>query len=214
MRRKILVLSFMLFLLYSCWKEELIELDDCPCNTIDVNECYMTPCSWEQKKSDNPNIIIKEKIVTLEEKLENEKIDEHNFEQLEKVKEILDWITNENYNFENLNDFNSLFNVNLEPKGNTCYYLNSNNGDFPYIFWFQLFSKKYKNKYKDLYRWEYIKDLTKLFNESGFTGNYWVNYYFYPWYNKRPDPFCDWWSICDDLTFLKIKEIITKPCEN
>jgi hypothetical protein len=74
-------------------------------------------------------------------------------------------------------------------------------------------SDKYIEKYRNLYRWEYMQKVTKLFQESDSSAKAWTAYYFYPWYDKLYDDFCDWWPFCDDLNFQEVKKVITNYCE-
>ncbi|NVP17844.1 hypothetical protein HUU51_03960 [Candidatus Gracilibacteria bacterium] len=73
-------------------------------------------------------------------------IDKYNFEQLEKAKPILETIREEDERFFSLNEFNKIYNQNIKPIKN-CYYLNNNNGKYPYIFGFKLESLFYSYIY-------------------------------------------------------------------
>lgn len=128
---------------------------------------------------------------------ENRKIDEYNFEQLEKVKSVLDWLDKNSYKFDNIKEFNKNFNQNIKPIKN-CYFLTSRNWYFDkskwwgwYIFWFKLTSDRYKNKY-------------------------WVEYYAYPKYDLPIFKLCfwlwEWWCYDDNKeSFIKT---ISNPCED
>ncbi|MCT4616667.1 MAG: hypothetical protein N4A38_00480 [Candidatus Gracilibacteria bacterium] len=84
--------------------------------------------------------------LTNKEEQEKIKIDEYNFEQLEKVKSVLNSLDKNSYSFDNIGDFNKQFNINIEPIKN-CYYLSNKNGGEKYIFGFKLESNKYIDKY-------------------------------------------------------------------
>gem|GEM_PF-2637692 len=95
--------------------------EECPCNTIDKNHCYDNPCNWEQeiikvekKDEEQQNLSEEEKI----------NIDEYNFEQLEKVKNILNNI--KDFNFISLENFNNKYNQSITSIKN-CYFLISTN---------------------------------------------------------------------------------------
>ncbi|MDD2907809.1 MAG: hypothetical protein PHH98_04155 [Candidatus Gracilibacteria bacterium] len=64
-------------------------------------------------------------------------IDMYNFRQLEKVKIILKDIKREDKEFFNLNEFNKIYNVNIQPIKN-CYHISNYNGNEKYIFGFKL----------------------------------------------------------------------------
>lgn len=140
-----------------------------------------------------------EEMITPEEQAKIE-IDEYNFEQLDKVKNILDWLDKNSYGFENLKEFNEKFNENIESIKN-CYFLSDKNRYFEtksrniekwkwwYIFWFKLESDKYIKKY-------------------------WDKNYAYPKYDLPVFKLCfwvwDWWCYDDNKqTFIKT---ISKPC--
>lgn len=53
-------------------------------------------------------------------------IDRYNFEQLEKVRLVLDNLDKNSYKFDNLNEFNKKFSQNIEPIKN-CYFLTERN---------------------------------------------------------------------------------------
>ncbi|MDD2907807.1 MAG: hypothetical protein PHH98_04145 [Candidatus Gracilibacteria bacterium] len=101
------------------------------------------------------NYYINNEHVTKEE-LENIKIDEYNFEQLEKVKSVLNGLNKNSYSFENLKEFNEKFNQNIKPIKN-CYLLSNGNNVFldksndNYIFMFKLYSMDYGKRYKNMY---------------------------------------------------------------
>lgn len=69
-------------------------------------------------------------------------IDKYNFEQLEKVKPILESIPVNDKKFYSLKEFNQKYNSDIKTIKN-CYYISTYNWDFPYIFWFQLESSIY-----------------------------------------------------------------------
>jgi len=125
------------------------------------------------------------------EEQEKIKIDEYNFQQLEKVKEVLDPLDKNLYSFDNIWDFNKLYNLNIEPIKN-CYYLTDRNWFFKnnkwgwwYIFWFELESKKYIEKY-------------------------WDKYYAYPEYDLPEDKICTW--KCYDNNYKNFTRIISNTC--
>ena len=88
--------------------------------------------------------------VLAQEEQENIKIDEYNFEQLEKVKNILKNLKRTDTKFSSLKEFNSIYNSNIEPIKN-CYYIKNyeNKERVLYSFWFRLESNKYIQKYWD-----------------------------------------------------------------
>lgn len=55
-------------------------------------------------------------------------IDEYNFSQLEKVKQILKDIPMKEYDFGNVEEFNEQFNADITPIKN-CYYIQATNGN-------------------------------------------------------------------------------------
>jgi len=139
-------------------------------------------------------------IITSEEQAKIE-IDEYNFGELDKVKNILNWLDKNSYSFEDLKEFNKKFNQNIKPIKN-CYYLVDRNSFFEkdkwwwgFIFWFQLESKKYIRKYG-------------------------VKYYAYPKYDLPNISICMWWwwSIdwweCYDRYRSKFEWTISNPCQD
>lgn len=64
---------------------------------------------------------------------ENIRIDEYNFNELEKVKPILEKLPQENKKIFTVKKFNELYNANIQPIKN-CYYISNSNGKYPYIF--------------------------------------------------------------------------------
>ena len=139
--------------------------------------------------------------VLAQEEQENIKIDEYNFEQLEKVKNILDWLDKNSYSFENLKEFNEKFNENIEPIKN-CYFLSDRNSYFEnlkwwwgYIFGFKLYSDKYQ---KELWE-QYLNHLS---------------YYTYPKYDLPSSYICDWWNCDWDIIFGSLIKTISNPCED
>lgn len=139
-----------------------------------------------------------DKHVTKEE-LEKRKIDEYNFWQLEIVKTFFSY-QNE-YKFRDLQDFNKKYTQNIKPIKN-CYYLVSTNyfekynWYSQYIFWFELYSDKYRDKY-----WESDKS--------------WRYYYAYPKYDLPYHKVCFWTKeSCTDLNFGHFMRTITHPCQD
>lgn len=153
------------------------------------------------------DLIVNKKVLSVVEH-ENQKIDEYNFMQLEKVKEILKTKDTKEYNFENLEEFNTQFELNIKPKKG-AYYLSKNNWDLEYIFWFQLFSQKFISKYakksRSQYSETYLKELKQNYKQSksNFLSNIdTYNFYIYPWYKHWIWLFCGWSSDCsDDMGF-------------
>lgn len=142
----------------------------------------------ERIQSENNDNIIKEKT-----QLEKEEIDEYNFQQLEIVKSTLDKLQKDSYILRNYIDFNEKFEKKLEPIDN-CYYLSTNNWNYPYIFWFKLKSEKYINQYST-----------------------WI--ISYPEYDIPVNLLCHWmcdiWkecSWCIDKNYDDFKDIIWKSC--
>lgn len=115
-------------------------------------------------------------------------IDNYNFEQLEKVKNTLNNLQNFKYNFENLKDFNNKYNQTIKPIKN-CYFMQSHNWNYLYIFWFKLESLIYKLRYVS------------------------INYV-YPKYNLSYDNFCDGWKTCIDWNLSDFKYTISHSCED
>ncbi len=124
--------------------------------------------------------------------LKNISIDEYNFWQLEKVKKILskwwDW-------FYDLESFNEKFNADIKPINN-CYfisdrdiYFEDGNWGWWYIFWFELLSNKYVEKY-------------------------WKPYYAYPKYDLPPRFACTWYSCDFEVNFSWFIRTITNLCKD
>jgi len=87
-----------------------------------------------------------ERNVTSEE-YSKRKIDEYNFEQLEKVKDLLKNLKRSDKEFLSLSEFNKLYNAEIKPIKN-CYYVKNyaSSNRVLYNFWFKLESDKYKAK--------------------------------------------------------------------
>lgn len=116
-------------------------------------------------------------------------IDNYNFEQLEKVKLVLDKISTDSKKFYTLKEFNKEYNEEINPIKN-CYYVSNSNWNEKYIFWFQLESLIYK----------FIK--------------FWGNYA-YPKYNLPADYVCTWWNNCNyDFIFSRFIKTISNPCQD
>lgn len=166
MKTKLWIIFILVFWLFSCSEENI--------NTIEIS------------KNQEEDLI----------EVENLEIDEYNFEQLEKVKNILDWLDKNSYSFENLKDFNEEFNQNIKPIQN-CYLLSNWNNIFfnkskdDYIFMFKLYSKYYFKKYKSIY-------------------------YIYPEYkfNEIKNSLCSshWWDCGTDMAFWDYLQVISTPC--
>lgn len=77
-------------------------------------------------------------------------IDRYNFEQLEKVKYLLENTIDKKLWYYHIKDFNKKYGISIEPIKN-CYYISNNNWKYPYIFWFKLESQIYKIIYWDKY---------------------------------------------------------------
>lgn len=131
--------------------------------------------------------------------LRNEYIDNYNFWQLEKVKDVLDKLDKNSYKIDDIKDFNKQFNQDIKPIKN-CYFLSDRNWYFKnnnwgggYIFWFMLYSNKY------------IK-------------NYWTLYYSYPKYNLPENKICTWfgnmWWKCQDRVRERFESTISNPCRD
>ncbi|EKD44468.1 MAG: hypothetical protein ACD_71C00126G0003 [uncultured bacterium (gcode 4)] len=133
-------------------------------------------------------------IVSTEE-LENRKIDEYNFWELEKVKNLLKWWNKDLYKFNTLKEFNEKYKANIKPIKN-CYFLSNTEkffGKADYILLFEIFSEKYKNIYKH-------------------------EYYVYPEikYNQIEWSLC-WghgWVCTADIIFWEYIETISNPCRD
>ncbi|EKE28172.1 MAG: hypothetical protein ACD_3C00086G0016 [uncultured bacterium (gcode 4)] len=129
-----------------------------------------------------------ERNVTAEEQVKR-KIDEYNFEQLIKAKQILSNIWKDDKKFFTLKEFNQKYNANIKPIKN-CYYVSNSNWGKPYIFWFQLESDKYKSIY-------------------------WTGYYAYPKYDLPYSKICYWTKAsCHDFTYNIYEHTISNPCED
>ncbi|MDD4151571.1 MAG: hypothetical protein PHR68_03075 [Candidatus Gracilibacteria bacterium] len=116
-------------------------------------------------------------------------IDRYNFQQSEKVKEILDNSTNNSKKFYTLKNFNKIYKTNIEPIKN-CYYISNDNGDEKYIFGFKLESKIYIFMY---------------FGEN----------YAYPKYDLLHHYICGGSKDCkDDINYNFFDYTITNPCED
>lgn len=135
------------------------------------------------------------------EEFKNIKIDKYNFKQLEKVKDILDWLDKNSYSFGNLNQFNEKYNQNIKTIKN-CYFIADRNRFFEsknwwwgYIFWFKLESQKYLKKY-------------------------WTEYYAYPKYDLPKNRIYlwmgGWWVDWEamDSTKMDFEKKISNPCKD
>lgn len=128
------------------------------------------------------------------EEKDNIKIDEYNFEQLDKVIEVLDKSPWDSYTIDDLTDFNKDFNQDIQPIKN-CYYIRSRIYEWTkwtwwYIFWFKLESKQYIEKY-------------------------WTEYYAYPKYDLPVNYYCGWSKWCkDDWNFDSFEYTISNPCQD
>lgn len=129
--------------------------------------------------------------------LENRKIDEYNLGELEKAKKILNDIWKGDEKFFTLKEFNSRYSANIKPIKN-CYYVSNSNWNEKYIFWFQLYSNKYKEKF-----WGK--------NENDDT-----IYYAYPKYDLPYDTVCFglWEWGCSDFIYGKFHKTISNPCRD
>lgn len=120
-------------------------------------------------------------------------IDRYNFGQLEKVKLVLKNVPEKEMEFYSLKTFNELYKTNITTIKN-CYYLDDDNWNKPYIFWFQLESMIYK----------FI--------------HFWKNYA-YPSYSIPIEQYCLWehsnWAVwgCYDSDKQPFIDKISKPCE-
>jgi len=116
-------------------------------------------------------------------------VDMYNFRQLEKVKIILKDLKREDKKFNNLNEFNEIYNVNIKSTRN-CYYLRNYKSEdrVLYTFWFKLES----------YIYIYI---------------YWDKFYAYPKYDLPVEIFCWWWPTCGDINKENFERVISNPCE-
>lgn len=128
----------------------------------------------------------KKEIITVEEH-ENLRIDEYNFEQLEKVKVVLKNIKRTDKKFSSLKNFNNLYNTNIKSIKN-CYYIKNyeNEDRVLYSFWFKLESDKYIEKF-------------------------WTKNYMYPKYDLPKDKICVW--ECVEINRVRFIKTITNPCE-
>lgn len=124
-------------------------------------------------------------------------IDRYNFKQLEKVKIILKDYKKEDSYFNNVKQFNEIYNTDIRPIKN-CYDISNYNWKFSYIFWFKLESLIYI----------YI---------------YGTDYYAYPKYDIPYQNLCLWffphwtestssWG-CFDWNRRAFENIISEPCK-
>jgi len=127
--------------------------------------------------------------VSIEER-ENRKIDEYNFGELGKVKQILDNIWKNDKKFFTFKEFNEIYSTNIKPIKN-CYYVSNSNWSENYIFWFRLESEKYINKY-------------------------WNQNYAYPKYDLPYDTVCFglWEWGCSNFILDRFIYTISNPCED
>lgn len=131
----------------------------------------------------NPIFWIKEHSNDEQEKI---RIDEYNFQQIEKIKEAFE------SNSENKKDINSLwyfvfeYGIDIVPIKN-CYYVSNFNWKYNYIIWFKLESDKYIKKY-------------------------WTEYYAYPDYDIEPMNICDWHSCDNDMNRYEFEWVVNNPC--
>lgn len=123
--------------------------------------------------------------------IKKREIDEYNFKQLKKVKSILKYMPDWATRFNTLKEFNKIYSANIRPIYK-CYYVSNFNGNESYIFWFELESDKYKEKY-------------------------WTGYYAYPKYDIPNIPTCYWlgeWWWCHDKNRERFEWIIKNPCRD
>lgn len=151
MKTKLLIIFILIFWLISCSEENI--------NTIEINK--------NQKET-----------LTEEEKI---KIDEYNFEQLEKAKPFLEKLPKDINKLFTIKEFNEIFYTDIAPVKN-CYYISNYNWSENYIFWFQLESEKYRELY-------------------------WNEYYAYPKYDIEEMQICTW--KCYDSNIYVFKETIS-----
>ena len=95
-------------------------------------------------------------------------------------------IKKDDVHFSNIEDFNKLFNTEIIPNKN-CYFLNSKNGKFPYIFAFQLESNKYKKQYG-------------------------ADVFVFPGYDLWRAEVCTW--TCYDIIKSHFENIMSYPCDS
>ena len=129
----------------------------------------------------------KYKINASPEELENRKIDEYNFWQLEKIKNTFESYSDNKRKINNLWYFVFEYGVNIVPIKN-CYYVSNSNWKYDYIVWFKLESNKYKSKY-------------------------WTEYYAYPDYDIKPMNICDWNSCDNDVNRYDFESVVDNPCK-
>ncbi|MDD2907810.1 MAG: hypothetical protein PHH98_04160 [Candidatus Gracilibacteria bacterium] len=128
-------------------------------------------------------------------------IDMYNFRQLEKVKIILKDLKREDKQFFNLNEFNKIYNVDIQPIKN-CYYLRNYKSEdrVPYTFGFELESLIYTFIYGD----DYYSNLYKyVFGQR---------YYTYPKYDLQYVPVYDSAGVFDGAR-SNYDYLISHPCE-
>lgn len=122
--------------------------------------------------------------------IENFKIDQYNFEQLEKVKTVFQDRSEDVRTFNSIEEFNWQYNAWIEPIKN-CYYISNNNWKYSYIFWFRIESITYKIRYFDRYYAypEYDLPIKRL----------------YMWFSKFSPPI--------DRIRANFERVIENPCE-
>lgn len=114
-------------------------------------------------------------------------IDKYNFQQLDKVREILKNLKREDKQFFSLKEFNVIYNSDIKPIKN-CYYITNYKSEdrIPYTFWFQIESL--------IYRFIHFS----------------VNYA-YPKYDLPYDRICASW--CYDRNKAIFEATISRPCQ-
>ena len=114
----------------------------------------------------------------------NTYVDWYNFWQLEKVKIIMTTKQKKTQNFNNLQEFNKIYDTNITSIKN-CYDITNYNWKEKYWFWFQLESHFYKLLYKN-------------------------KYFYYPSYDVEPAFVCTWH--CYDSNRSYFEYTVSHPC--
>ncbi len=143
---------------------------------------------------------------------ENLKIDYYNFQQLEKVKKVIENIpeNKKTYRVRNLKQLNSKFKADIEPLDKRyCYYVyyqfDKENNKPVFGFWFKLHSLLYKLRYW----WEYYKypnwihksePSEQCKKEMEISSKLW-------WYRWMPA--CAWLNVY----YYRYMEAVNNPCE-
>ncbi|MCH2188240.1 hypothetical protein MK079_00220 [Candidatus Gracilibacteria bacterium] len=154
--------------------------------SLSVGSYYVYESYKKQQALEEQENYYKYTVNASPEELANQKIDEYNFEQLEKAKPFLDGLSKDVDKFFTLREFNEITGANIQPIHN-CYYVSNRNGDEPYMFGFQLESEKYRDKYSEKSKKQYMKISNPEYKKYNYLS---YDYYAYPKYDRKPTYFC------------------------